>query len=343
MDRRRFIIVSVAGSAWFVALMTLYNKYRPVAPSRRVHVEDYLLLGEQAALEAITSNDEFYVTSKGLSPRIDPAQWRLTIKGLAENPLTLTLDQIKALPQLERTLTLECISNRIGGPWIGNARWRGTALRPLLELARPQPEATAALLHAADGLSTGLPLERLLWEDNFLACEMNGEPLPRAHGYPLRVFFPGKYGMKQPKWLTGIEFLAEHPLGYWERQGWSDTAERQTRSVVDSPGDGAKLSGERFLLAGYAVADASGIERVEVSDDEGASWNPAEIVSNPSPYVWTFWRYEWQPLVPGKHTLWMRAVNGRGEVQTAAQASPWPDGATGHHRIEVEVVWEEEA
>ena len=340
MDRRRFIIIGAAGSAWFVALNLLYNRFGPQISSRRVHVEDYLLLGERAALEAITSNGDFYVTSKGSSPRVDPAQWRLALNGLVENPLTLTLEQIKALPQLERTLTLECISNRVGGPWIGNARWRGTALRPLLEMARPRAEATAALLHAADGLSTGLPLERLFWEDNFLAYEMNGEPLPRDHGYPLRVFFPGKYGMKQPKWITGIEFLAEHQLGYWERKGWSDTAERQTRGVIDNPGDGANLSGERFLLAGYAVADASGIERVEVSEDNRASWRSAEIVSNPSPYVWTFWRYEWQPLVAGSHTLWVRAVNGRGEVQTAEEADPWPEGATGHHRIEIKVALE---
>ena len=233
MDRRRFIIMSVAGGAWFLALSTLYDKFRPLVVPHRVHVEDYLLLGERAALDAITSNGDFYITSKGSTPRIDLAQWRLTINGLVENPLTLTLEEIKDLPQLERTLTLECISNRVGGPWIGNARWRGTALRSLLELARPRAGATAALLHAADGFSTGLSLERLLWEDNFLAYEMNGEPLPTAHGYPLRVFFPGKYGMKQPKWLTGIEFLAEHQLGYWERQGWSDTAERQTRGVID--------------------------------------------------------------------------------------------------------------
>ena len=133
---------------------------------------------------------------------------------MVENPVTLTLPQVKALPPLERTLTLECIENRVGGPAIGNARWRGTTLRSLLERARPRKEARSGLLHAADGYTTGIPLERLLWQDNFLAYEMNGEPLPPAHGYPLRVFFPGKYGMKQPKWLTRIEFLAEHQLGF---------------------------------------------------------------------------------------------------------------------------------
>ena len=339
MDRRRFLIASTAGGAWFVGLLTLYNKYDDTRVSSRVRVEEYLHLGERAALEAITSNADFYTTSQGLTPRVKADEWRLVVDGLVENPVTLTLPQVKALPPLERTLTLECIENRVGGPAIGNARWRGTALRPLLESARPRKEARSALLHAADGYATGIPLERLLWDDNFLAYEMNGEPLPPAHGYPLRVFFPGKYGMKQPKWLTRIEFLAEHQLGFWEERGWSDTAERQTRAVIDGPRPrrGAKLSGQIFLLVGYAVADASGITRVELSEDDGQSWQPAEIFSNPSPYVWTFWRYEWRPSAPGTYSLRVRAVNGDGKVQTAAQHDSWPEGATGHHRIQLEL------
>lgn len=339
MDRRRFITIGVAGGAWFVGLTKLYEKFASQPAASRIRVEDYLRLGERAALAAITSNADFYITSKGWAPQVKPAEWRLVVDGLVENPLRLTLEQVKALPPLDRTLTLECIENRIGGPAIGNARWRGTALKPLLERTRPRKEAQAALLHAADGLTTGIPLERLLWEDNFLAYEMNGEPLPAAHGYPLRVFFPGKYGMKQPKWLTRIEFLPEHQLGFWEKRGWSDTAERQTRAVLDGPRTprGAKLSGRRFLLVGYAVADASGISSVEVSEDDGQSWQPTEIVSNPSPYVWTFWRYEWRPSAPGVHNLRVRAVNGRGEVQTATESGPWPQGATGHHRVQIEV------
>ena len=339
MDRRRFLIISTVGGAWFVGLVTLYNKFGPKPVDSRVRIEDYLHLGERAALEAITSNADFYITSKGWTPQIKADEWRLVIDGLVENPVTLTLPQVKALPALERTLTLECIENRVGGPAIGNARWRGTALRPLLERARPRKEAQSALLHAADGYTTGILLERLLWGDNFLAYQMNGEPLPPAHGYPLRVFFPGKYGMKQPKWLTRIEFLAEHQLGFWEQRGWSDTAERQTRGVIDGPRPrrGVKLSGRSFLLVGYAVADASGITRVEVSEDDGRSWQPAEIVSNPSPYVWTFWRYEWRPSAAGTYALRVQAVNGRGEVQTATKHGSWPEGATGHHRIQLEL------
>ena len=142
MDRRRFLIASTAGGAWFVGLLTLYNKYGDTRVSSRIRVEEYLHLGERAALEAITSNADFYTTSQGLTPRVKADEWRLVVDGLVENPVTLTLPQVKALPPLERTLTLECIENRVGGPAIGNARWRGTALRPLLESARP-PQGSA--------------------------------------------------------------------------------------------------------------------------------------------------------------------------------------------------------
>ena len=355
MDRRRFLTIGLGGGAWFAALCALYSKFGPDNSPHRIHVEKYLQFGDRAALEAITSNEDFYITTKGFPPRIDMGRWRLSVDGLVEKPFSLTLEDVKALPIIERTLTLECISNRVGGPWIGNARWRGTALRPLLERAQPRPEAASALLHAADGLFTGIPLDRLLAEDNFLTYEMNGEPLPVNHGYPLRVFIPGKYGMKQPKWITRIEFTAKHQLGYWERRGWSDTAERQIQAVIDFPETRARLPypsargagharsdrgsvDNRILLAGYAIADAFGIRRVELSEDDGQTWHPAEIVSNPSPYVWTFWKYDWRPSAPGKYTLQARAVNGRGELQPQEEVDPDPEGATGYYRIQVEVI-----
>ena len=242
--------MSVAGGAWFAGLWAVYDKVFPAAASRRIRVEDYFRFGQRAALEAITPAGDFYITSKGLTPRVDPKQWRLTIDGLVEKPLTLTLDEVRSLPILERVLTLECISNPVGGPWIGNARWRGAALRPLLEEARPRPQATHVMLHAADGYFTNHSKDRIFREENFLAHEMNGELLPPDHGYPLRIFIPGKYGMKQPKWLTRIEFISKDQPGYWEQRGWSETAERQTQGVIDTPQEGARLTGDRILLAG---------------------------------------------------------------------------------------------
>jgi hypothetical protein len=194
------------------------------------------------------------------------------------------------------------------------------------------------LLHAADGFTTGIPLERLRAEENFLAYGMNGEPLPPDHGFPVRVFFPGKYGMKQPKWLTRIELVGEHPLGFWEQRGWSDTAERQTRAVIDSPSNKEELSRGSYLIAGYAVADASGIARVEVNFNESEPWHPAQIVSCPSPDVWAFWTYEWSLPGPGSYRLRARAVNGRGEIQTAEESGPGPEGATGYHSLTVRVL-----
>lgn len=335
MDRRRFLSMLGGGAVGFGGAYLLFRSIDPGPGRARVNVRDYLAYGPDAALKAITSNQDFYVTSKGLTPYVDRNEWSLTIDGVVEQPLRFSFQEIESLPALERTLTLECISNPVGGPWIGNARWRGTPLRPLLERARPRAEAQSALLYAADGFTTGIPLERLFAEDNFLAYGMNGEPLPRAHGFPLRVFFPGKYGMKQPKWLTRIELLPEHQLGYWEKRGWSDTAERQTRAVIDYPRADARLQGPGLLVAGYAVADASGIQQVEISLNEGESWQKVEIVSNPSPYIWTFWQFSAEQLGTGKHELLVRGINGRGEVQIAEENPPAPSGATGYHRISV--------
>lgn len=338
MDRRRFISVAMGAG---VGALVLYYLYRQVMGDLRrghVRVKDYLEGGERAALLAITPNEDFYITSKGSAPSVNVEAWRLKIDGLVEKSQEFTLRQILELPAIERYLTLECISNPVGGKYIGNAVWRGIELKPLLEQAKIKPEAHYAVLYAADGYSTGIPVERMLNPANFLAYEMKGEPLPREHGFPLRIFIPGKYGMKQPKWLTRIEFVNQAYLGYWEEQGWSDKAERRIQSVIDDPADGGKIRGANFVLTGYAITDLAGIKAVELSFDDGRSWQPASIFSNPSPQVWTFWKYVWVNPANGKYTLRVRALDGRGQLQTAQNADPFPEGASGYHRVKIQVL-----
>ncbi|HEX9760150.1 MAG TPA: molybdopterin-dependent oxidoreductase, partial [Candidatus Acidoferrales bacterium] len=265
MERRTFI--AIAGGAGLGILLP-YALYRNISSGlglRRIGVSDYLSSGPQAALRAITPVGDFYVMSSNGEPRVDASQWSLLVDGLVENPLRFNFDEIRNLPPYETHLTLECISNPIGGGYIGHAAWRGTLLAPLLERARLRPNAVYAVLYAADGFATGIPLERMRAADNFLAWEMNGAPLTRHHGFPLRIFLPGKYGMKMPKWLTRIEFVDKEYLGFWENQGWSNTAERQLRAVTDDPRGGARISGNTFVITGYAVANASGVARVEIS------------------------------------------------------------------------------
>jgi DMSO/TMAO reductase YedYZ molybdopterin-dependent catalytic subunit len=337
MERRTVIAVLGGGS---IGLLLPYAFYRYL--SGGVHpytgVKEYLRDGPQAALRAITPTSEFYVMTSRSTPRVDAAAWSLAVDGLVEQPLRLGYDEIRRLPRHETTLTLECISNPIGGGYLGNAQWAGTLLRPLIERARPKPDAIQAVLHAAEGYTSAHPVEVLLRDGVFLAWEMNGEPLTPAHGFPLRIFIPGKYGMKMPKWLTRIEFVNYEHLGFWEWQGWSNTADRQLRAVVDDPRDGHQIAGESFLITGYAVADRSGVARVEISFDAGTTWQPAEIFSNPVPaQMWAFWKYEWRNPPRGKHEIRVRATDGLGRVQTPETSGEWPSGATGHHSIKVRV------
>lgn len=337
MERRRFI--SIIGGAG-VGILLPYALYRYLMRGTNIGpigVKDFLNDGPQAALRAITPTGDLYIMSSHGNPGVNTAKWSLTIDGLVEKSLRFNYDEIRRLPPYEACLTLECISNPIGGRYIGNVLWRGALLKPLLERARPMANAVYAVLYAAEGYTTGHPVARILRPDNFLAYEMNGEPLTREHGFPLRLFLPGKYGMKMPKWLTRIEFVNKEYLGYWEWQGWSNSADRQIRAVVDDPRDAARISGANFVITGYAVADASGVSRVEISTDGGGAWQEAQIFSNPSPLVWAFWKYVWVNPAKGKHTVQVRATDGMGRLQTAERSGEWPAGATGYHTLTVEV------
>jgi DMSO/TMAO reductase YedYZ molybdopterin-dependent catalytic subunit len=335
MERRHFISVLGAAVVGTALPYSLYRYLMAGLDSQEVGVRKYLNAGPNAALELLTPNADFYVTSSRQEPAVDPKTWSLSIDGLVEHPLRFHYAEMLAQPKYETTMTLECISNPVGGKYLGNARWRGTLLKPLLERAALKSNARFAVCHAAEGYTTAIPVDRILWPQNFLAWEMNGEPLPRRHGFPLRIFYPGKYGMKQPKWLTRIEFVEREYTGYWESQGWSQDCQRQIQSTIDWPRDSARLSGSKFVVCGYALADESGISAVELSTDGGRTWRPADLFSHPSPIVWGLWKYEWLRPSAGRHTLQVRARDGRGKLQTAKRASQWPNGATGYHTIQV--------
>ena len=341
MERRTFIIAAAAGGVglaeylYFSGWMNALGAAPPPAD-----VRNFEALGPRAALDAIPPNRDFYITSKGSAPAVDAASWKLTVGGLVERPFTLSYAELRALPVLERELTLECIGNSIGGGQIGNARWTGTALKRLLERARPKAEARYVVFRGADGLSTGHPLERAWREENFVAYRMNGADLPREHGYPARVFIPGKFGMKQPKWLTRIELLDRHYSGYWERWGWSDECERWAHARFTGLREGATLArgaDGAIAFAGYAAGNLDGICAVEISFDDGRSWRPAEIFSNPSPLTWAFWKYAWQDPRPGAYRLRLRATDGRGQVEVYEPRHSFPAGATGQQCLKIHV------
>jgi DMSO/TMAO reductase YedYZ molybdopterin-dependent catalytic subunit len=292
-----------------------------------------------------TPNASFYVTSYARTPSVDVNSWRFSIKGLVENPLEFSYSNIGVLPRIDETLTLECISNPPDGTAIGNAKWTGVRLRPLLERARVKRSARFVAMRGADGYHTVLPVDELMREENFLPYLMNGEPLPPEHGYPLRIFIPGKYGMKQPKWITELEFADHEIPGYWEVRGWSDTCWRKVNSGFFSPHvEGGLMSifdrkakvTAPLDIYGWALAAPSGIKRVEVSADDGVSWHNAQLVENISPYVWTVWKYRFAPQAAGDFMMRVRATDGTGIAQPAVDPQTG-SGMSGQARIALEV------
>jgi DMSO/TMAO reductase YedYZ molybdopterin-dependent catalytic subunit len=337
MERRTFIIAAVAGGVGLVEYGYLTRWMNGLRDPGGFSVKAYEQFGEQAGLVAITPTEDFYVTSKGGTPRITASEWRFTFDGLVANPFTLTYQDVLTLPRVERDLTLECISNAIGGNAIGNAKWTGTPLKPLIERAQPLKNAAYAVIYAADGFSTGHPLDRLWNEENFLAYQMNDEDLPPVHGYPVRIFIPGKFGMKQPKWVTRIDLVNQAYLGYWETQGWSDSSERLAHARFTDLKSGAKISGRNFELTGYAVGNLDGIKGVEISFDDGRTWQPTNLFSHPSPLVWAFWKYIWVSPRPGSYKIRVRAIDGKGRLEDYGPREIFPAGATGQQVMKVTV------
>jgi DMSO/TMAO reductase YedYZ molybdopterin-dependent catalytic subunit len=260
----------------------------------------------------ITPTEEFYEQSYSETAEVDPAKYTLTVDGLVDTPLKLRLDDVKALPSETFMRTLECIGNPVGGPLIGNTNWKGFRISDLLSRARVQSKATHARFEAADGYFTSVELKWLSQPDTILVYEMNGEPLPPEHGFPLRILMPGLYGQKMPKWITHIEFIDHAQAGIWEEQGWSYTASVKTNSIVKYP-ESDNISAGPQVIYGVAFAGDREITNVEVQVDDG-EWKKAQLFKGPQ-YVWTQWAIEWN-ATPGRHTLSARASDATGFTQS---------------------------
>ncbi len=282
----------------------------------------------------ITSNDRFYTVNEELfPPDIDPETWRLQIGGLVDRPFSLSYRELKALPAVEQFLTLECISNRIGGHLISTAKWVGVPLPDLLDRAGVQGGALEVVSRSVDGYSDSIPVDKAMERTTIIAFGMNGHVLPRAHGFPARILVPGYYGMKQPKWLGSIEVVDRPHRGYWEQRGWIKEAVVKTMSRIDVPRSGTAEAG-RITVAGIAFAGDRGISRVEVSTDGGRTFADAELKTALSAFTWRVWRHSFTPS-PGRLTIFVRATDGAGTTQTSAVTPPEYSGSTGWHGVEV--------
>jgi DMSO/TMAO reductase YedYZ molybdopterin-dependent catalytic subunit len=285
----------------------------------------------------ITPNVDFYRVDTALViPRVDSDSWRLTIHGMVDRELELSFRDLVARDLIERDITLACVSNEVGGPYIGNARWVGAPLKPLLEEAGVRTGADQIVSRSVDGFTVGTPTSVAMdGRDAMLAVSMNGETLPFTHGFPVRMIVPGLYGyVSATKWLTDIElttFDAYDP--YWIQRGWAEQAPIKTQSRIDTPRPLANVKVGSVMVAGVAWAQHRGIERVQVRVDEG-DWNDATLAAQDTTDTWRQWRWAWDATA-GDHTLQVRATDADGVAQPQERVTPFPDGATGWHTVVV--------
>ncbi|MEV0582299.1 molybdopterin-dependent oxidoreductase [Nonomuraea sp. NPDC050310] len=287
----------------------------------------------------VTPNQDFYrVDTALIVPRVDPAEWRLRIHGLVDRPIELTYDDLLKRPLTEADITLTCVSNEVGGPYAGNARWLGVPMADLLRQAGVAAGADMLLSTSQDGWTCGTLLDVVLdGRDALFAVAMNGEVLPVTHGFPVRQVVPGLYGyVSATKWVVDVKVTRfDRDEAYWTPRGWSARGPIKTQSRIDLPRDGAQLPKGRTKIAGVAWAQHKGVEAVEVRIG-GGPWQQARLAATPGPDTWRQWELDWD-AVAGTHTIEVRATDATGYTQTPQRADPAPDGAAGWHAVRVSV------
>lgn len=276
---------------------------------------------------------EHYRIDINTSPPVIPeAEWRLSISGLVEQPREFTLAQLQRYPAMDQFITLRCISNPIGGDLISTQRWTGVSMQRFLPELGLTPSATHLHMRSADGYDEVVSIEEINADERImLAYAWDGLPLPTEHGFPLRIYIPNVYGMKQPKWIESIEAIDHWVPGYWVRRGWDREAVMKAVSVIDTVATDMMMieadENMRIPIGGIAHAGARGVSKVEVRVDDGP-WREAELREPLSGLTWVIWRYDW-PFREGSHTFTVRCFDGDGTPQIAETTPVRPDGATG--------------
>ena len=318
--RREAVMMAASESSRWSATHHLPNATAPVQPARGTRPE-------------FTPLERHYrIDINTIPPHTEEREWKLKISGLVDEPLALTLEELRGNEPLHQFITLSCISNPVGGDLIGTTRWTGVSLQRLLPELRLKPGATHLKIRSADNFYEVISLDAIKADARImLTYAWDGVPLKREHGFPLRIYVPDIYGMKQPKWIASIEATDHWEPGYWVERGWNKVAQMRATSVIDTVAVDESMSGagQRKLvpMGGIAHAGARGISKVEVQVDQGP-WEQAALRTPISPLTWVIWRYDW-PFQPGKHTFTVRCYDGNGTPQITALNPPEPDGATG--------------
>jgi len=344
---RRRTLTSAAGALGFLGVAGVFGRRQSrsdvgsrsadVVPSPAV--QEQLRQADDRALDIagddlpglVSEIGNFYgVDINEFDPEVPADGWSMSITGEVGDDLEVTYEELTEMPVEHRYVTLRCVGERLNGRKMDTAVWTGTPIKPLLDAADPEGDCGCVMLRAEDGYFVQFPVEAL--EDGLLAWEMNGQPLPKSHGHPVRVLVPGHWGETNVKWLSEIELLDEEVDGYWEKRGWHGTGPVNT---VAKLWDTTVLDDGRVEVAGHAYAGTRGIDRVEVSVDDGDTWTDAEL-SEPLPGddVWRQWRHVFDPA--GVEDVVVRAVDGEGTVQPEEAADPFPSGAAGWVRRPVD-------
>jgi DMSO/TMAO reductase YedYZ molybdopterin-dependent catalytic subunit len=355
VDRRRFLvgtaIVAAASavvgsgarlvSAATSSLAGLRDSLTLPATRSTVTVPEGAELDIDGLSSLYTSNADFYRVDTALTvPQIDPSTWSLKISGMVDQELTLSFQDLVDMGLDEYSITLTCVSNEVGGGLVGSAKWLGVPVRDVLALATPQSGADMVLSTSVDGYTASTPLASVTDQsiDAVFAVAMNGEPLPFEHGFPVRMVVPGLYGyVSATKWITELKVTTfEADQAYWTPRGYAAEAPIKMSSRIDTPRVDKQVTAGPTKIAGVAWAQTVGIERVEVSIDNG-DWQAATLSTAVNVDTWVQWFVDWNPT-KGTHYVAVRAVDKAGNTQIEERAPIAPDGSSGWQRTLVTVV-----
>jgi len=342
LSRRQFIIGSIGAVA--IAALTFYGLASLISRKGRLV---FASISEMFANEQ-TPTERFYVVTKNLidpdlHPDVQAGRWQLNLAGLVSNPTTYSYGpqpppkiDLLTLPAISEFVTLECVSNEVGGNLISTAVWKGVRLADLLQAAGADPAADWVVFTCADGYTAAVPMVKAMDPASLVAVQMNGGELTTAHGYPARIIVPGLYGMFHAKWITKIEAVTGAALGYWQQKGWTNSDDGNglihTVAIIATPPDNTVVQGA-VTIGGVAFAGDRRISAVEVRMDGGA-WRPAALSLPPlSNLTWVLWTLSLGSPASGSHKIEARAIDGTGMPQAATPAPPFPNGAAGYDSI----------
>ena len=352
LDRRRFLIQAGTTAAAITVVGTglALNQRRRIRslldrgyselgllPSALPNANDPIVPVPGTRQEYTPIGDHYMVFIQTEPSVVDADTWNLPITGLVDNPLSLTLEDLRGRYEpMDQFVTLSCISGRVGTSLIGTTLWTGASLQDVLAEAGLQTGAKYLRLQSADGFYETVALDLIAADRRImLTYDWDRQPLTDGHGFPLRIYIPDRYGMKQPRWITSIEVIEEYVDGYWVERGWDADAIMQTTSVIDTVatevliGSGDEMS---VPIGGIAHAGARGISKVEVRVD-GGGWVEAELRSPLSDLTWVIWRFEW-PYQAGDHLFEVRCAEADGTPQIEEARTSRPSGSRGIHTVE---------